>query len=351
VTVAEIKRISIAELESFSAKFLAKRGVTADDAAYIAHIAAWTEAFRQSTHGIEQLTTLSKRLGQSADPQVKPVLVRESAAMAAYTGHNCIGQLAMRYAIDVAVAKAKKCGTSTITVANTEWVAALAVYLVPLARQGYMSMLWVESDRGHACAPLGGLESRFSTNPMALAIPADGDPIVADFSTTTMSNGAARVMRDRGQVCEVPRFLDRDGKVSNDPAVIKAGGTMMFMGAEADGHKGYALSIFNEALAFMGGAARDGDRSPWFQSFTLMVMDAEAFAGSDNLRQRMREFAAHLKSSRLRPGFKEIRMPGEGGFRLLAEAVKNGIPLPADKEAMLKRIADENGIDMPSLID
>jgi LDH2 family malate/lactate/ureidoglycolate dehydrogenase len=344
-------RISIEELESFGAKFLAKRGVAADDATYIAHIAAWTEAFRQSTHGIEQLTTLSKRLGQSADPRAKPVLVRESEASAAYTGHNCIGQLAMRLAIDVAMAKAAKCGTATVTVANTEWVAALAVYLVPLARKGLVSMLWCQSDRGHACAPLGGLDARFSTNPMALAIPTEGDPIVADFSAATMSNGAARVMRDKGQVCDVPRFLDKEGNVSNDPAVIKDGGTMMFMGAEADGHKGYALSIFNEALAFMGGAERKGDKSPWFQSFTVMVTDPDVFAGRDNLRRRMEEFAAYLKTSRPRPGCGKIRMPGEGGFRLLADSQRNGIPLPAEKLEMLRQIADENGMDMPKLND
>jgi LDH2 family malate/lactate/ureidoglycolate dehydrogenase len=346
-----MKRISIAELESFGARFLVKRGVAADDAAYMAHIAAWTEAFMQTTHGIEQLMVLHKKIGLSAYPDVKLVLVRESAATAAYTGHNCIGQLAMRQAIDVAVAKADKCGTSTVTVANTEWVAALAVYLVPLARQGYVSMLWVESDRGHSCAPLGGLDAMFSTNPIAMAIPTEGDPIVADFSTTTMSNGAAKVMRDKGQVCEVPRFLDKEGNASKDPAVMKAGGTQMFMGAEADGHKGYALSIFNEALSFMGGFDRLGDKSPWFQSFAVMVIDPDAFAGRDNLRLRMQEFAARLKTSRPRPGCDKIRMPGEAGFRRLADSRKNGIPLPADKMEMLMAIAKENGVEMPELTD
>jgi LDH2 family malate/lactate/ureidoglycolate dehydrogenase len=344
------KRISIGELEAFGARFLAKRGVAADDAAYIAHLAAWTEAFRQSTHGIEQLTTLSKRLGQSAQPGVKPVLVREAPATAAYTGHNCIGQLAMRFAIDVASRKARKCGASVITMANTEWIAALAPFLVPLARDGFVSLLWCESDRGHACAPLGGLDAKFSTDPMAFAIPTDGDPIVADFSTTTMSNGAARQMRERGEVCEVPRFLDKEGNASNDPAVIKGGGTMMFMGAQADGHKGYALAILNEALAFMGGATRLGDASPWFQSFTLMVMDTEAFGGCSVLKERMKAFTSHLKSSRLRPGSDEIRMPGEGSFRRLAEAQNRGIVLPQERVDMLRRIVEENGIDMPEFI-
>jgi LDH2 family malate/lactate/ureidoglycolate dehydrogenase len=351
MALEKVMRISMAELEAFGAASLVKKGVSPGDAAYIAHITAWTEAFRQSTHGIEQLAALHKRLGQSALPDVQPVLVNESAATAAYTGHNCIGQLAMRFAADVAAEKARKCGASVVTVANTEWIAALSPYIVPLAEDGFVAILWCQSDRGHACAPLGGLDVRFSTNPMAFAVPMDGNPIVADFSTTTMSNGAARVMRDKGQVCEVARFLDREGKPSIDPMVVKNGGTMMFMGAEADGHKGYALSILNEAMAFMGGASREGDRLPWFQSFTLMVMDAESFAGAGGLRQRMGGFAEYLKSSRPRPGSDKIRMPGEGGFRLLAEAQRSGIPVDPEKVAMLKRIADENGIDMPVLTD
>jgi LDH2 family malate/lactate/ureidoglycolate dehydrogenase len=343
--------ITMDELEAFATRFLAKRGVAPADAAYIAHIAAWTEAFRQSTHGIEQLATLSRRLGKSADPAVRPVLVRESAAVSAFTGHNCIGQLAMRHAIEVAVAKAMKCGASVVTVVNTEWIAALAPFLVPLARDGYVSILWCESDRGHSCAPLGGIEARFSTDPIAFAIPTEGDPIVADFSTTTMSNGTARTMRERGEVCHVPRFLDKDGKPSADPAVMKSGGTMMFAGAQADAHKGYAMAILNEALAFMGGATRLGDSSPWFQSFTLMVMDPDAFGGCEVLKERMKGFAAHLKTSKPLPGAGGIRMPGEGSFARLAEAEKHGIPLTPDRLELLKRIADENGIPMPTLVD
>lgn len=343
--------ITIAELESFGERVLVKRGLAPADAAYVARIAAWTEAFRQSTHGIEQLATLSRRLGKSADPAVKPVLVRESAAVAAFTGHNCIGQLAMRQAIEVAVAKARKCGASVVTMANTEWIAALSPFLVPLAREGLVSILWCESDRGHSCAPLGGVEARFSTNPMAFAIPTEGDPIVADFSTTTMSNGAARTMRERGEVCDVPRFMDKDGNPSVDPVVIKSGGTMMFMGAQADAHKGYALAILSEALAFMGGATRLGDALPWFQSFTLMVMDPEAFGGCDVLKERISAFAEYLKTSRPLAGAGGIRMPGEGSFARLAEAQKRGIPLTADRLELLKRIAEENGIPMPRLAD
>jgi LDH2 family malate/lactate/ureidoglycolate dehydrogenase len=348
--MSECKRITISELESFGRRLLEKRGVSPDDSAYIAHIAAWTEAFRQSTHGIEQLSTLSRRLGKTALPGVMPILVHESAAAAAFTGHNCIGQLAMRHAIEAAVAKVRNCGTSVVTMANTEWVAALATYLVPLAYEGLVSILWVESDNGHSCAPLGGIDAKFSTDPMAYAIPTDGDPIVADFSTTTMSNGSARIMRERGELSDVPRFLDKDGNPSCDPAVIKAGGTMMFMGGQADGHKGYALAILNEAMAFMGGATRRSD-GHWFQSFTLMVMDPDAFAGGDVMKKRMKEFALHLKSSRLRLGSDGIRMPGEGSFARLARAKVEGILLSSDRVELLKQIADENGLPMPVLTD
>ena len=344
-------RISIAKLEEFGTASLVKKGVSPDDAGYIAHVTAWTVAFRQSTHGSEQLAALHRRLGKSALADVQPELVHESPAAAAYTGHNCIGQLAMKFAMKVATGKARECGVSAVTVANTEWIAALSPYVVALAQDGLVAIIWCQSDRGHACAPLGGLDAMFSTNPMAFAIPMAGDPIVADFSTTTMSNGAARLMRQDGQLCEVARFLDRDGNPSRDPAVIKNGGTMMFMGAEADGHKGYALSILNEALAFMGGATREGDRLPWFQSFTLMVMDPESFAGLDGLRQRMGGFAKYLKSSRLRRGTDKIRMPGEGGFRLLAEARMRGIPLEPEKVEMLRRIAEDCGAGMPALAD
>ncbi|HSV27207.1 MAG TPA: Ldh family oxidoreductase, partial [Sedimentisphaerales bacterium] len=297
------------------------------------------------------LAALHRRLGKSAFAEVQPVLVRESASAAAYTGRNCIGQLAMRFAAKAAAAKARKCGAAVVTMVNTEWVAALSPYVVELAQDGFVAIIWCQSDRARACAPLGGLDAMFSTNPVAFAVPMAGNPIVADFSTTTMSNGAVRLMRQSGKLCEVPRFLDRDGSPSKDPAVIESGGTMMFMGAEADGHKGYALSILNEAMAFMGGATREGDQLPGFQSFTLMVMDPQSFAGLDGLRQRMGGFAEYLKSSRPRRGTDKIRMPGEGGFGLLAEARARGIPLGPQKVEMLRRISEDCGAGMPALTD
>jgi LDH2 family malate/lactate/ureidoglycolate dehydrogenase len=75
-----------------------------------------------------------------------------------------------------------------------------------------------------------------------------------------------------------------------------------------------------------------------------MALDPAAFAGSEYFLKEMRRFLEHLKSSRLRPGFDRIRLPGERGFAALEDCRLHGIPLTDDKLHMLRKIAQDNGI-------
>jgi LDH2 family malate/lactate/ureidoglycolate dehydrogenase len=221
------------------------------------------------------------------------------------------------------------------------------MHLVPIAEKGLLCQVWAQNSTCRDAAPLGGIDARFSTNPIALAFPADGQPVVADFSTTTMSMAGAHALSEEGRTTPVPRFLDKGGNPSCDPAVMDDDGTLMFMGCEVDGHKGYALSLFNEALTAMAGGSANNPAATPRQSFALQVLDPAAFGGAAHYAQEMRRFVAHLRSARLRPGCKAIRLPGERGFAALAECRLHGVPLDDRKVALLRKLAAENGIAPP----
>ena len=58
----------------------------------------------------------------------------------------------------------------------------------------------------------------------------------------------------------------------------------------------------------------------------------------------MTRFLAHMKTSRLRPGYDAIRLPGERGCKALRDAEANGIPLDETAIKQLEDIAERNGI-------
>ncbi len=73
--------------------------------------------------------------------------------------------------------------------------------------------------------------------------------------------GKTRLMAGRGEKAPERIFMDRDGTLTNDPGVVKEGGTILFTGGEHHGHKGYGLSLWCEALTAAGGGECNNPRS------------------------------------------------------------------------------------------
>jgi LDH2 family malate/lactate/ureidoglycolate dehydrogenase len=331
-------------LVRFGFELLRAKGVPKDNARYLAEVAVESEAMGIETHGVAVFPYFDAQIDGDLDPGAEPSVVRETAGMAVLDGQGGFGQLAVRLARNMAMDKARSLGVAVVGVRNCFWLAALGIHLLPVARQGFLSMLWVQTTGVRDAAPLGGVDPRFATNPVALALPAGDQPVVADFSTTCVSAGAALRMAGRGERAAERIFLDRQGNPTDDPRSFQQGGTIMFLGAERFGHKGYGLSLWNEALAAMAGGRANDPEAPVRQTFTLLVLDPEAFAGREYYQRELTRFLAHVKTSRLRSGFSEIRLPGERALRALRDSRLAGIELDEEMVESLNRTARRNGI-------
>ena len=337
--------ISMKNLVDFGTRFLVRRGVPLRDAEYIAGVAVTAEAMGITTHGLVQLNALEGGIGKSIDPAKQPRVIKDKGASALIDGDGAIGQIAMRLAQELAVRKAKEHGVAFIGVGNTSWIAALSVYLIPLARQGLLAQVWCQSSQCQDCAPIGGIDPRLSTNPIALAFPTGGDPVVADFSTAAVSMGATSRMARSGQKAQHPIFMDDKGKITNDPAAMvdakgtRGGGSILFWGGESEGHKGYAMSLWCEAMTALSGGRTNDPNAPQRQSFNLMVIDPEAFAGREYFEAQIQHLISWLRSSRLRPGQDRIRLPGQRSQENLRQSEKQGVPVDEKVLANLNALA------------
>lgn len=340
-----VPRVAFEALVGFGCALLEKKGLARDDARHIAEVAVLTEARGVHTHGVVALANFDEQLGSSIDPAARPKIVRDKGATATLDGERCFGQLCLRTASELAVKKAREFGIGMVACRNTAWIAGLGTYLLPIAEGGLLAQLWAQSSACGDCAPVGGIDGRFSTNPVALAFPAPGGPVVADFSTAAMSFGRARRLAAAGQKAPARVFLDPQGRLTDDPKVaVDDKGTMLFMGGELEGYKGFALSLWCEALSAMGGGNANNPELPSRQNFNLTVIDPEAFAGAAHFRAEMERFVAHVKSSRTRPGIKAIRLPGERAGREAVEARRSGVTLDAALFGRLNAVAAKNGL-------
>ena len=340
-----MQRFSWSGLVEFGVRLLNSKGVPEMNARHIAEVVVKTEAAGVRTHGIVLFPYFDASVGRDIDPVAEPVVQREKGASALVDGRNSFGQLAMKLASEIAVDKARTHGIAMVAVKNSHWLGDLGIYVLPLAEQGFLAQLWAQTSTCKDCAPVGGVEARFSTNPVALAFPTGGVPMFASFSSAAVALGKVNRMIRLGQTAESPMFMDTDGNVTDDPNVVPQGGTILFLGGEHQGHKGYAMSLWCEALTALAGGDCNNPEAEPRQSFNLTVVDPEAFAGSDYYDREIVRFVQHVKSSPSRPGAAPIRLPGERAGCSLQQARATGVPLEADMVERLQAIAQKNGIE------
>jgi len=332
------------EVVDFGVRLLTCRGVPEQNARIVADAAVFTHAYGITTHGLPVFLNLDSTLGDDIDPKAEPTVVKEKGASALIAGNNAIGHLAVRLARDLAAEKAKAQGVGMVAVTNVSWIGAVGVHLLPLAEQGLLAEAWAQSCACRDCAPFGGIDATFSTNPIALVCPTDGDPMVSDFSTAALSMGKVGAMIQRGEKSDAPLFLDKDGNLSNDPRVVREGGSILFFGGEKFGYRGFGMSFWCEALTAVAGGNCNNPEKVQRQSFTITAIDPDGFAGRDYYRKEMARFLAHMRSSRVRPGFKAVRLPGARGHAALRAAREKGLAIEPPLLESLNNAAERNGV-------
>ncbi|MDD4889683.1 MAG: Ldh family oxidoreductase [Phycisphaerae bacterium] len=337
-------RVQYNDLIDFGYRLLSKLGFAEDDSLYITENAAFTQAGGVQTHGAVLLANIESQCGSSIDPKHRPKVEREQAGMALIDGQGAAGPVCMRLAVELATRKARETGVAVVSVRNTTWIAGLGAYLAPLAREGFFAQLLAQSSKCLDAAPAGGVDACFSTNPMAIAFPTDADPVVADFSTAAMSMGKANTLAKAGRKSNQPVFFTKAGELTDDPKAVIDGGAMLPAGGDFDGHKGYALAFWIEALTAMAGGSCNNPAGEQRQSFTLIVIWGEAFGNMDWVRSEMHRMTARIHATRPRPGVKSVRLPGERLQTQAARSRTEGVDIADSLLATLNAAAERRGV-------
>jgi LDH2 family malate/lactate/ureidoglycolate dehydrogenase len=343
-------RCSKDALVGFGVEFLKKKGVSEKNARTITDIAVKTQSMGIHTHGMVVFPYFNQNIPDLIDPAAEPEVVKETGATAVIDGNYGFSQLALSLAKKMAVEKASKQGVAMVTVRKCCWFGALGPYLHTLTRQGYLAQLWAQTTTCRDAAPYGGIDAKFSTNPIAMAYPTKGDPVVSDFSTTTISMGKAKRMAQSGQKAPESIFLDTKGNLSTDPKVAFEGGSVLFIGGAHFGYKGYGLSLWAEGIAALAGGECNNPETKTSQSASLTVIDPKAFAGTEYYYTEIERFKSHVLNSRVRPGFDSIRLPGQRIANNLREAEHRGIPVEKELLETLNALAEKLGISPISAI-
>lgn len=120
-------------------------------------------------------------------------------------------------------------------------------------------------------------------------------------------------------------------------------------------HKGYALATMVDMLSgvLTGSGFLSTVHSPYQTTeqshcgHLLIAMDIAKFQPLEQFTARMEAFVDEIKAVPLAQGFEEVFYPGEIEDRNDAKFRREGLALPEDTRAALRRIAQATGLAAP----
>ena len=346
--MAHEPRFSYDTLHAFAREVLAAAGAPPSHCAAVADHLIDSNLAGHDSHGAHRLLQYTDAIDQGGiDPKATPRTVRDTATTAVLDATAVFGQVAGLAATELAIAKARAQGTAVVGVRNANHVGRAGVYALRMAAAGLVGQVFCSGRGAGIVAPWGGTTPILSTNPIAVAVPTAGDPVVLDCTTSVTAEGKVRVARFAGKELPPGQILDREGRPSIRPDDFYDGGSMLPLGADM-GHKGYGMSVIVDLVGAMlagghAGAARDR-RAGFSNNFTLWAADPEALGGRAAMEELQREYFALLKSSARKPGVEEILLPGEPELRSAEVRRREGLPLDEGTVSQLDDLATSLGL-------
>ncbi|WP_108663803.1 Ldh family oxidoreductase [Acuticoccus kandeliae] len=339
--------IEVDALTTFTSALLQAAGMEAEKADIVAEVIVEGDLIGHHTHGVSMVPTYLSDLRDGRMTGRGDIeIIHRHGACATWDGKRLPGHWLIRRALEEACAFVAEHGVATVAIFNSQHTGALAAYLRRVTEHGLVGIVQSSNPAGSRMAPFGGTVPLFTPNPLAAGFPTHGDPVIIDISasitTTTMTQTLAR----RGERFPEAWALTADGHPTDDPQeVVHRGGSLLPLGGNLKGHKGYGLAIIVEMLTQgLSGFGRADRPTGTAQSIFVQVIDPEAFGGRDNFLRQSTFMAEACRATPPGPGVTQVRVPGDSAAGHRRAALSKGVPVSAEVLAGLVTWAEELGV-------
>lgn len=348
-------------LFNFTCQVFFKMGCSEEHAALATRVLLSADMRGVDSHGVARLSGYvrlweAKRI--NATPTTR--IVHQTPSTAVVDGDAGLGLVVAPFAMQVAIEKADKAGTGWVSVKNSNHY-GIAGYHAMMALDH--NMIGIAMTNASAIvAPTFSVERMLGTNPIAVAIPAHNEPaFVADFATTTASNGKLEILQRKEEEAPVGWAQDVTGLSTTSANILKEGGALLPLGSDREhgSHKGYALgSIVDIFSAVLSGASY----GPWVPPFPAYVpmpinmpgeglghffgaMRVDAFRPVAEFEEHMDNWIRRFRLAKPVPGHEKVLIPGDIEREMEAVRSKKGIPLFDSVVADLNVVARKMGLE------
>lgn len=356
--------VAFDKMEAFMRDVFIGVGVPEEDAAVCADVLISADKRGIDSHGIGRLKPIYYdriKLGiQNAVTEFE--IVREGPTTAVIDGHDGMGHVIAKRAMQMAIDKAKKYGMGMVAVRNSTHY-GIAGYYPLMAIENDMIGITGTNARP-SIAPTFGVENMLGTNPLTFGMPSDEEfPFFLDCATSVSQRGKLEVYDRAGKDLPPGWVIGEDGKTRTDTHQIledlvkgKAALTPLGgIGEDGAGYKGYGYAAVVEILsaalqqgAFMKGLLgfnEDGERCPYRLGHFFMAIDINAFIEPAEFKKTTGDILRGLRNSKVAPGCERIYTAGEKEYLTWKERKDKGVPVNPALQKHIIEMKAELGLD------
>lgn len=349
---ADTTNFAIPDLKQFATSLLEKAGMEADKSAAMARLLVLTDAMGRRTHGMAMLQLYLKEIQNGTmRTQGEPEVVRDNGITAVWDGDYLPGMWLVEKAINVAMPRAASHGIAAVAIRRSHHIGCLAALAKLAGDQGFVALITNSDPAGQRVAPYGGTEALMTPNPMAFGYPGAEHPVLVDMCASITTTSMTRQKFAEGKLFEHPWLQDANGVPTRDPAVLEHAtprGSLLPLGGQEYGHKGYGLSLMVEALSQgLSGHGRKDAPKRWGGNTYVQVMSPDLFAGGDAFAEQMDYLSDRCRSNKPINPAQPVRVPGDAAAKSITQAHLDGINYePATWQALCD-VAATLGIAAP----
>jgi LDH2 family malate/lactate/ureidoglycolate dehydrogenase len=305
---------------------LQERKVLKKHALLQAHVLVEAELKGHPSHGLLRLPRILRRIERGLIDMASVGAAHwRSEAILDVDGERGLGPIVAAAALDHLFARTAAIGMSLAAIRNSNHIGMLAYYVEQIAERGFIGIAMSSSEA--LVHPHGGTRAMLGTNPVAIAVPTSGRPLVLDLATSVVSMGKIHHHADSATPIPLGWARDAEGQETSDPARAKLGSIAPFGGA-----KGYGLGIAIELLvASLAGSALAPDvRGTLDAEFVcnkgdvLIAIDARA---SPDLLDRLSAYLDLVRHSPPSDPAQPVRAPGDGAHIRRENALIQGFDI------------------------
>lgn len=314
-----LMKVEISKLKELSRSVMLNNGISVEDTEVIINHLLDEELLGKHSHGFIRLSAIINTI-KNFNGKSTLRCEKSSDFALRIIADNTLGLIAAYNTAKQTISIADEKGFAIVSsIGYKGTTGALGYYARMIAHKGLIGIISCSSE--YAVAPWGGKDAILGTNPIAIAIPNEDEPIISDFSTAAMTYGDLMLAAKEGREVPYGIVLDSEGRPSHDPNDANNGCQLPM--AE---HKGYALGLAVEVLAGLFIGAKAGKEAVnGSDGIIMLAFRPNLFVSEDRYLSNLASLIKEIKNSTFSFGSSEIRIPGENSIKKIKEGYQLGI--------------------------